>query len=420
MVNSNFNNLVCFKEKPVETNVSRTRLFIDFLMSVFIVVSIFPAFSSVATEVSLGIFIILCPLLLSKSSRISYSTKKHCVLLAIFLIVVLFYYVTGISNSFFSIVGNYLDWALGIFLCCFTYETSTKKEKNYFLSFCFIVFNLSMLIVLMQSKKYVGIELSDVANASYSTFIMLFSGSCIIYLLNGKGRIVKLFVLGSLFLSTYLNFFILQRGTNIVLTLLMLLLILIFKVKSKFLRTIFIIAIVSFAFVLYNSNLIDNLFSYLSSKFDVIRIQERVYTILNFLKSGDYQNAGVRSFSYRIEYFFNSLKSFGKRPFFGVGDHRESYEIIGNHSEIIDNFGRYGVVGGIVFLSIIVYHISFLWKKNVLINKSILLQITVIPIIFIMRNLTGVAIGSAFGILFFIFIPAEIDLFINQRVVKKR
>ena len=104
--------------------------------------------------------------------------------------------------------------------------------------------------------------------------------------------------------------------------------------------------------------------------------------IRNYLKTGDYENSGVRSFSFRFDYFFNSLRSFGKSPLFGVGDHREgyeiavnnrvAYEIIGNHSEIIDNFGRYGIVGGSLCFAVMLLHLSIIRKKSCNLKHNVL------------------------------------------------
>ncbi len=400
-------------------SLNSSSLVVDALIIIFVVISIFPAFSSIATEITIGISVLLVPIILTKLPRFSNNVKRCCLLSFLYFAIVCFYYLAEISNSNFSIVGNYLDWIIGIVVCLYYFETSTQKEKDFFLRFCFIAFNVSMLIVLIQSKTYNGVDLADIANASYSTLLMLFSGCCFVFLLNSRGKIIKLLVLISLALSIYVNFFILQRGTNILLTIVMFFLILIFRVESSFFRTLFVLLIVSLAFFVFNSNLIDNVFTFLSSHFDVTRIQERVYTILNFLKSGDYQNAGVRSFSYRVEYFFNSLKSFSNSPIFGVGDHRDSYDIIGNHSEIIDNFGRYGIVGGSVFLVVMLLHISILWKKGKALDNNIRLQLIVIPIIYLLRNVFGVAIGSTFSIMFFLFIPFMIE-FLSENKIRSR
>lgn len=143
------------------------------------------------------------------------------------------------------------------------------------------------------------------------------------------------------------------------------------------------------------------------------RISKRILQIIRFLKTGDIQEAGG-SLTVRYNLIMTSLKTFFGSAIhflFGVGDHRANNSIIGNHSQIIDEFARYGVLfASAIFWSVcrhfktIRTHIGCQSKTKL--NK----QLTVVLIIFVIRALVGSVFYADIGIQLFLMLPLTLKL----------
>jgi len=66
-------------------------------------------------------------------------------------------------------------------------------------------------------------------------------------------------------------------------------------------------------------------------------------SIISFMKG----ETTFSELSIRTDLALNSLKSFLNSPIIGRGAYYSDSSIIGSHSQFIDDFGRYGLLGGI-------------------------------------------------------------------------
>jgi hypothetical protein len=95
----------------------------------------------------------------------------------------------------------------------------------------------------------------------------------------------------------------------------------------------------------------------------------------------------------------------------GVGDHRASNFVVGNHNELIDTLARYGVLFSLILYGIIRGQHTFL--KSIFDstkNNRIYHQTMVVFGVYLLRNIAGNAFSTAVGIVMFIFLPCVIRL----------
>jgi len=56
-------------------------------------------------------------------------------------------------------------------------------------------------------------------------------------------------------------------------------------------------------------------------------------------------NIEITDLSQRVSLLMNSISSFISSPLIGIGAYYNSYDIVGGHSQFIDDFARYGIFG---------------------------------------------------------------------------
>lgn len=151
----------------------------------------------------------------------------------------------------------------------------------------------------------------------------------------------------------YVTIEVMQRGTNVIMSVILLVSIAIFQfvnIKS----TLRFIVILSFIILfLYQSGVIFSLLDYVANSISTDRIAIRINALNYYLQYGDAVGAGS-SMATRSELMHRSLNTFSDsyvNVLFGVGDHRGIGSPVGNHSEILDVLARYGIIGfTIVFI----------------------------------------------------------------------
>ena len=106
--------------------------------------------------------------------------------------------------------------------------------------------------------------------------------------------------------------------------------------------------------------------------------------------------------------------------FFGIGDHRASEDIssvaktgIGNHSDLFDTLGRYGLIGSLLIMNI--FRLSF---KHILslFDKSRKLQVMVIFMVLILYGFTKGIFVLGVGCALFLILPI-ISILLQKRNV---
>ena len=195
---------------------------------------------------------------------------------------------------------------------------------------------------------------SNAAPTAFSTAVVLAMGAGFIVFRNAPSRRVARSALLFVLFATFFLVFVMQRGTAFFLAFAMISGLIYCEIMDRFALSLKVILLLGGIGVLVwmaaggLSVLLEGLLDYL----DVPRLRDKVEAVMRFADSVDMEYAGG-SLGRRFELTMNSVHTFlhsGMSFLIGVGDHRETNWIIGNHSELIDTFARYGILGGGVFL----------------------------------------------------------------------
>ena len=159
-----------------------------------------------------------------------------------------------------------------------------------------------------------------------------------------------------------------QRTTSLILILLSIVFYFIhwglkrFSYKQK-LAILFFICFVCLGFYIILPYILEMISDHIESPL----ISSRLDDLATFLKEGAFTENG--SFSTRIELQLMSFKTFCLNILTGVGYHNAvdgNYNLVGQHSEILDAGAKYGLIGFISLLAIIV----LFYKENIQVYKN--------------------------------------------------
>lgn len=400
-------------KRMFETSLNRIKCayplgFFATLLMVFIM--LIPDMNGIATETIICATSLWLPEIITFKIKLPSGLKTILGSLIFYFLVILVYKILGISTAYWDIAAGYYGCVVCAVISIYSLALFTTKQYSIIRWAIYAIFVIVMLYV---SKK----GLHDLAtmnveeaisqeSAAYGSSVMIFSAIALIGFLYSKRFIIKLIYLAAVLLALYVTIAIMQRGTNSIMTVILLgtILALGYLKKTKIVTTFFvsICAIVFF----YYSGMIFSFIDYISDIIPSERIAIRLRAVNFFLQTGDAIEAGS-SMASRTELtqrsfdsFFSSYSSF----FLGIGDHRGDTAPIGNHAEIIDTMARYGIF---VFLVLCSYFIKLIkWWYNVL-PKDIALryQICCILLIYVARNIWGNAMTSAISILLFLYMP---------------
>lgn len=345
-----------------------------------------PSLDYIHAEVTLGLFIVYAIPIFVTFKRFSKTELLTVICSFIFLFLITAYKFLGVSSSGFDGFSQYYGWAVLIIIGITNTEFFSERENKiqfYGLLFIALGYTVSFFFRSLTLSEDRGTRM---VNAAYSSMLMIFSGVCFVWFLNDKRAIPRIISMLGAALTVYLNIFVLQRGTNFVLTLLMAAWLLLNNSdrKSSAKKWILIASVVFF--LIYISGILEQLLKLLASKLD-FRLSKRINEILVFLQTGDFEEAG--GFSGRTNLHGNSIKTWFGSPLsfiFGAGDHRATNLIIGNHSEMIDVFARFGLIGGINLWALFFYHFTSIKQGS---NAKMFRQAGVVFAIYALRNLLG-------------------------------
>ena len=347
--------------------------------------------------------------------RLSRRVLESCFL---FFCIVLLYKVLGVSDSPWEYAAGYYCWMIVIFICIITLESFPERYLRILeigilaISFLGIVY---VIITGNRNMQFMDLEEAiSQESAAYGSFIVLYSGICFIAFLNYKKFVYRILYFVAMLAAIYMNFAVMQRGTNVIFTILMFILIFIYRTKQhKKIRTILFSIFVTLLF-LYTTGAYITVFDYLAEISPSERMADRIRSINILLQTGDYVEAGS-SIKTRSELTITSLDTFqssGTNVLFGIGDTRNE-DLIGCHSEIIDTLPRYGLLG-FAFLAFALLSQFHFFSKMLPKGSPLRSQTLIIFIIFILRNIIGNTLSHSVNVLLFLFLPA-ICLFITKQ-----
>lgn len=410
-------NLIVSKNKSLYT----IGFYASFLM---ISVILIPDLNVISTEVLICITALWLPGILQNKIKLSKQLWGVLVCLILYLIIIIIYKSLGISTAWWDIAAGYYGSVCCAVVSIYSLKLLSEKQLRHLKWGIYGVFMVGMLYVYKKGMMALATmnleEAISQETAAYGSAVMIFTGITFIALLSSRSFLLKFLYGLGVILSLGVTIVIMQRGTNVIMSLLMLLMILMFNyVKGVKIKRILIILFVG-GVILYITGIYSVLLEFLIDTIPSERLATRVQAIYFFLQTGDALDAGS-SMTSRSELMLRSFNTFTDSIgnfLFGVGDHRKLGGPVGNHAELLDTFARYGI-----FLSIplIVYFYKLIkWWYAIIPHSSILrYQVSCIISIYIARNIWGFAITSAISVLLFLYLPLIVSSILKSNIATK-
>lgn len=338
--------------------------------------------------------------------------------------IILLYKLMGVSSSSFSQLSNIIIWGLVSIAGIYYIDFHKKNEPHNYTPF-YLLFFLTLIRILflcIQSMVVSRSMWAELNNAPYGSMIMFFSGICLVWFLNDNKISHRVLSIFGFALSVYANLVVLQRAINTVLSVVMVVFIVLFNSKRKKVTRFIVVFFLGIVLYLYFTdgflNIVDHIIDFLSDRSD--RLYRRFLEIRLFLVYGDLDGAG--GFSGRSGLLQNSMDSWlssFSSFLVGIGDHRSSCVLVGNHCEMIDVFARYGLIGGVMLFSYFVCQVNFiseyLSRQNSILSAKIKSQSLVIIGILIVRNFFGDTFYPNIAIQIMFLLPLVADVCLKQK-----
>lgn len=321
------------------------------------------------------------------------------------------------------------------FVMIYTLEHYTEREKTILKNGILVIVlvnlvsNISLFAKDPSSFIRLGVSgsASRLTNAGDTTFVglcMFLIGIMLIELLNSKQIKLKIVYLAIIGVSGYYIVFQNTRGTAFIILVVMVCLILLSSFREyegnktlKMVIRVFLFAILAIAVVI-------PLLELSSSTLDFFGLGDKLGLVSDVLQGNtSILEGGVSSFSQRFQLmtagittFFSSLSNF----FIGVGE--DYYGTLGylglvqrgvsNHSEIIDAFTFFGIIGGTIKLTFIYQ----LLKKcvNVDYSERIKRQVIAFAAIIVVYSFLNKIIHANLMYILFIYFPLAIEEMENK------
>ena len=205
---------------------------------------------------------------------------------------------------------------------------------------------------------------SNAPDTAFSTAVMLLMGTLFVFARESTKKWPKFLAFGLLLFCAYSLVFILQKGTTFFLGIALLLVLAVGTGKSspanKSLTVFLGIAGIALLILLLEGGGLEKMLLGLSEWLEGERIQIKIAYLLNWLRTSNIEEAGG-SLTSRFDLAMLSIRTFTSSPanfLFGVGDQGMDITVfdlqVGNHSQILDTFARYGIFGGFCFLWLLV------------------------------------------------------------------
>lgn len=391
-------------------------------------VVLIPDLNFIATEILLFVTFIWSFTILSYYPKVDIVIRRMSTFAILYFFLVLLYKILGISRATWDIAAGYYGWMFAIIVSAFSLQLFSDKKLRLLEFAILSVVLISIIYVTIQGNRNMQImDMEDAISqesASYGSSIVLFSGICFIAFLKYKKLLYKIIYGVAFILAVYMNFVVMQRGTNVIFTVVMVLLLFIYrKNQLKTIRLLFFV-VLAFLLFLYSTGAYVAFLDYIAELLPSERVADRIRSINIFIQTGDYLEAGT-SLKTRSELTTSSINTFQSSIysfFLGVGDSRGFSDKIGDHSEIIDCLARYGILGFSILLLALISQLKFFLK---LLPKENPLhyQVLIVFFVFILRNLIGNTLTAPASILLFLYMPivcyfiAKQELIINNRKI---
>ncbi len=380
----------------------------------------------------LGLGFCLLALALSQIGNKYYKANKLLVLtLCTYLSLCLIYWALGISSIAPGALALHLFFFICILLLVMLPRRVVQSGTWVFLAIVFIiVFNVvdNIRLCIQHPELYVLVNRDmdptgatlNIGSSKFYNAICFFNMVCFFGFLNSREMKVRIIFLLSVLLSCVFLFAFCLKASVIIFTVFSMVLIFFAKRTKdprRFLLRILFPVLIAYAVVSIFS---DEIIGLLSSLFSSPRLVARLSLLIDPDSAEAARGAGTLTarenlWLMSIETWVDNIGSF----VFGIGDHRANWSAgqsaadtgIGQHSDFLDSFARYGIIGVSLLISILIMSFK---RLLAIFDKEYSLQIYMIILVFIMFGFTKVVFQPDIGFLLFIFLPM-ISKYINAR-----
>lgn len=401
---------------------------IVFLLGILSVCAFSPFVSRSLGDIVLFIIIGLIILLeINLFPRCSVKKKNTIVLITCYLLLLGIYKVIGISDASMSFHFNIFRFFL-IFICMMPlYDMLSKKQIRFLITVCLLTIAVTLfqnfLLKLRYGEGYSqrlysvkGVK--EVVNTYYTSALLMVSGFLFCAFLHEKSKGKKFFWFLGTVVCLLFNFIVTQRGIPLVLSALMFPLLILFNNDDRSRKTYIKVTVFIVIAVIMVIEL-DDILSWIGAMTGSDRLERRLNLLAVIWDEGGLESAEGSSLAVRfrlmgvsVNTFFSSANCF----FAGSGLNTSTNHVVGNHSQLLDEFARYGIFGGLLSL----YNLRSMLKitKGSTVGHSvpsIQKQINVLFLIFILRALLGFVYDTAVAGAMFILMPLMFKLMIMKR-----
>ncbi len=371
--------------------------FLFFSFCIIIIAFFFANFTTYSNYVVYPAFLLWFPVVLKRSNILSNNEQIFVRVSFLLMMIILFYWLIRYSSMESGLVLREVNWIMAGVISVFAFKLFSGRELCNLYKVMTIVAMIVLVFLINKGRELLSIDSQDeaalVTGAWYGALYMLFTGLSLPFFLHVKSVFPRFFALIVFFLTLYLNFFVLQRGINVLFTLAEIGLILVFSLRSKGLVYLLSLIIFVFFIFIYTSGYLIIIFDKMAELIPSDRLANRFRDISLALAYEDLE-ASDGSLAGRNELMNNSWNTFTSsfgHLVFGAGEHSHDHSVIGHHSFFLDTLARYGVIGGTM---IFVY-----FKKQYQIIMSGLsfhkewtmyMQCSVLFLFYVLRNFIGV------------------------------
>ena len=334
-----------------------------------------------------------------------------------FILIVFFYRISGYSSiGALGIIGIF-NWIMAGVVSIYAMKVFSGRDLSTVYVVMIISLILLMLLFAREGSALLRVgdesEAVEVADAWYGSLFVLLSGLSLIVFLHVRRFLPRILALLVIAIATYINIFILQRGTNVIMIIVEIGMILLFLIKRKSVVITLSIILVAFMLFSFSSENLIRITNWLADVSPSDRVSDRFSQISMAIAYEDVA-ANRGSLSGRNELMalsWNTFTSSFSHILFGAGEHAEDDTVIGHHSFILDTLACYGIVGGSIlffyFKKQYQIFMSYLDRKK---NWALYMQCAIVFMFYVFRNFYGQVAYALVNFVFLLFFPLTFKL----------
>lgn len=258
-----------------------------------------------------------------------------------------------------------------------------------------------------------GISGLNLGGSFFVNMVVFYANVMFFAFLKTKNRIEKILFLSYFIISAYFILMCSLKGSAVVLLILSIVLQFISDRGGLHFNRIVVLTIVAFlVFYVFRDDIINFLISIIGSD----RIADRliVFTSEKSIETSGTLMARERLWMVSVHSWLQNIATF----FFGIGDHNWNEfstmaSGIGNHADLFDVLGRYGLVGGVILYSSIKIYYDYLKKKFGSLFKF---EIISFLILIILMGTTKKFVAGEPAIVIFLLFPLCLNYFYSNKI----